>query len=170
MQHSGDKNKSSTISTVQSGIVKRSINRMLKMMGALGVGLTVSASPVYAAQPPAASVQPIPQHWISYAQMAGNQFEAWLSDPANDTVVRLHAWMQERMLKDGQPLPPPLVVRVWVAPSGKVQRVEFSSLGQAQADADLRSLMTAQSLSEPPPRDMRQPMVLQLTLSFAGKA
>ena len=39
-------------------------------------------------------------------------------------------------------------------------------LGDAQADADLRALMTAQPLSEPPPRDMRQPMVLQLTLSF----
>lgn len=170
MRHSGDKNKSSTVSSVQSGIVKRSINRMLKMVGALGVGLTVSATPVSAAQPSAASAQPIPQHWISYAQMAGNQFEAWLSDPANDTVVRLHTWMQERMLKDGQPLPPPLVVRVWVAPSGKVERVEFASLGQVQADADLRSLMMAQSLSEPPPRDMRQPMVLQLTLSFASKA
>lgn len=166
---SGDKKKSSTVSSGKSGIVKRSINRMLKMVGVLGVGLTVSASPVSAAQPPA-SPQPIPQHWISYAQMAGNQFEAWLSDPANDTVVRLHTWMQERMLKDGQPLPTPLVVRVWVAPSGKVERVEFASLGQIQADADLRSLMTAQSLSEPPPRDMRQPMVLQLTLSFAGKA
>jgi len=46
--------------------------------------------------------------------------------------------------------------------------VAFHSLGNAQADADLRQLLTAQPLSEPPPRDMRQPMVLQLTLKVLG--
>lgn len=148
------------------GVIKRTWNRALKMMGVLGVGLTVSSAPVMVQT---AMAQSVPQHWISYAQMAGNQLEAWLSDPANDTVVRLHGWMQERLLKDGQPLPPPLVVKVWVAPDGKISRTEFASLGQAQADADLRSLMMTQSLSEPPPRDMRQPMVLQLSLSFAAK-
>lgn len=148
------------------GVVKRTVRRVLKMMGMLGVGLTVSSAPVMVQT---AMAQSVPQHWISYAQMAGNQLEAWLSDPANDVVVRLHGWMQERLLKEGQPLPPPLVVKVWVAPDGKISRTEFASLGQAQADADLRTLMTTQSLSEPPPRDMRQPMVLQLSLSFAAK-
>lgn len=148
------------------GVIKRALDRALKMMGVLGVGLTVSSAPVMVQT---AMAQSVPQHWISYAQMAGNQLEAWLSDPANDTVVRLHNWMQERLLKEGQPLPPPLVVKVWVAPDGKISRTEFASLGQAQADADLRSLMMTQSLSEPPPRDMRQPMVLQLSLSFAAK-
>lgn len=148
------------------GVVKRTMHRVLKMMGMLGVGLTVSSAPVMVQT---AMAQSVPQHWISYAQMAGNQLEAWLSDPANDAVVRLHTWMQERLLKEGQPLPPPLVVKVWVAPDGKISRAEFASLGQAQADTDLRSLMMTQSLSEPPPRDMRQPMVLQLSLSFAAK-
>jgi len=152
--------------TAEPGMAKRALNRVLKMMGIVGVGLTVSAAPVVVQT---AMAQSVPQHWISYAQMAGNQLEAWLSDPANDAVVRLHEWMQQRLLQQGQPLPPPLVVKVWVAPDGKISRTEFASLGQAQADADLRSLMTTQSLSEPPPRDMRQPMVLQLNLSFAAK-
>lgn len=152
--------------TAEPGMAKRALNRVLKMMGIVGVGLTVSAAPVMVQT---AMAQSVPQHWISYAQMAGNQLEAWLSDPANDAVVRLHEWMQQRLLQQGQPLPPPLVVKVWVAPDGKISRTEFASLGQAQADADLRSLMTTQSLSEPPPRDMRQPMVLQLNLSFAAK-
>jgi hypothetical protein len=142
--------------------------RLMRVMGLMGLGLSAASAPV-AAQVPAA---PVPQHWISYAQMAGNQFQGRLSDPADETVQRLHAWMQKRMLQEAQPVkgepvpPPPLVVRVWVAAGGQVERVAFDSLGDAQADADLRTLMTAQPLSEPPPRDMRQPMVLQLTLSF----
>ncbi|WP_454909081.1 YbaB/EbfC family DNA-binding protein [Variovorax gossypii] len=138
--------------------------RLRLALGWLGLGLASATVPVAAT---AQTQQQVPQHWISYANLAGNQLQASLSDPASDTVVRLHAWMQERMLKEGQAAPPaPVVVRVWVAPSGKVDRVAFDSLGNAQADTDLRTLLTAQPLAEPPPRDMRQPMVLQLTLSF----
>lgn len=110
--------------------------------------------------------QQVPQHWISYANLAGSQLQSTLGDPASETVVRLHAWMQGRIsTKEGQPVPPPpVVVRVWVAPSGKIDRVAFDSLGDAQADTDLRTLLTTQPLAEPPPRDMRQPMVLQLSL------
>ena len=152
MQHSGDQKK--TIYAVLPGIVRRGIERLLRMLATLGVGMTVVA-----AQLPAASAQPVPQQWIGYAQMAGTQFEAWLSDPASDAAARLQAWMQ-----GGQAVPPPLIVRVWVAPSGQVQRVEFASLGQAQADADLRALLTARALPAAPPPDMRQPMMLELTL------
>ena len=136
--------------------------RLRLALGWLGLGLASATAPVAAT---AQTQQQVPQHWVSY--LAGNQLQSSLSDPANDTVVRLHAWRQERRLKEGQSAPPaPVVVRVWVAPSGKVDRVAFDSLGDAQADTDLRTLLTAQPLAEPPPRDMRQPMVLQLTLSF----
>lgn len=141
--------------------------RLRLALGGLGLGLSAAAAPLAAS----AQAQPqVPQHWISYANLASNQLQSSLSDPASDTVVRLHTWMQERMLKEGQPVPPaPVVVRVWVAGSGKVERVAFESLGDAQADTDLRALLTAQPLAEPPPRDMRQPMVLQLTLSFVAR-
>jgi hypothetical protein len=138
--------------------------RMLGLVGLVGLGLT-TATPTAVAQAPA----PVPQHWISYAQLVSNQFQAWLSDPANDTVVRLHTWMQDRLLKEGQPVPPPpLIARVWIAADGTVQRLDFASLGNDQADADLRALLVGQTLSEPPPIDMRQPMVLQLDLSFVS--
>lgn len=142
----------------------RGWRRLLRACGLFGLGLTAATAPALA-QP--AMPQPAPQHWISYASMAGNQLQATLSDPASDAVVRLHTWMQARLLREGQPVPPPpLIVRVWVAADGKVARVAFDPLGDAQADADLHTLLTAQPLAEPPPRDMRQPMVLQLTLSF----
>lgn len=89
-------------------------------------------------------------------------------DLIDDSCLYIKAPMDEvdapRILP-GQPVPPPpVVVRVWVAPSGKIDRVAFDSLGDAQADTDLRTLLTTQPLAEPPPRDMRQPMVLQLSL------
>lgn len=152
--------------TSSSGKI-RGWRRLRLALGGLGLGLSAAAAPLAAS----AQAQPqVPQHWISYANLASNQLQSSLSDPASDTVVRLHTWMQERMLKEGQPVPPaPVVVRVWVAGSGKVERVAFESLGDAQADTDLRALLTAQPLAEPPPRDMRQPMVLQLTLSFVAR-
>ncbi|MCY1205495.1 hypothetical protein D3C87_930990 [compost metagenome] len=152
--------------TSSSGKI-RGWRRLRLALGGLGLGLSAAAAPLAAS----AQAQPqVPQHWISYANLASNQLQSSLSDPASDTVVRLHTWMQERMLKEGQPVPPaPVVVRVWVAGSGKVERVAFDSLGDAQADTDLRALLTAQPLAEPPPRDMRQPMVLQLTLSFVAR-
>ncbi len=150
-----------------ASLLDRTAARLLRLLGLLGIGLSVSTAPVMA-QAPAPQVPP---HWISYAQLVSNQFQDRLGDPASDTVVRLHGWMQERLLKDGQPVPPPaVIVRVWIAAAGQVERLEFASLGQAQADADLRALLMSQPLSEPPPRDMRQPMVLQLTLSFAARS
>lgn len=147
--------------------LRRGWGRLLRACGGVGLALAAASAPA-APQTEAQARQPVPQHWISYATLAGNQLQAALSDPANEAVVRLHAWMQARMLREGQGAPPaPLVVRLWVAADGRVQRVAFEPLGDEQADADLRALLTAQSLAEAPPRDMLQPMVLQLTLSFA---
>ncbi|MGJ7502143.1 YbaB/EbfC family DNA-binding protein [Variovorax sp. ZT5P49] len=145
--------------------------RLRLALGWLGLGLAGAAAPL-AAPAQAQRQQQVPPHWIGYANLASSQFQTSLSDPASETVRRLHAWMQERMLDDGRAAatapPAPVVVRVWVAADGKVERVAFDSLGNAQADRDLRTLLTAQPLAEPPPRDMRQPMVLQLTLSFTA--
>ncbi len=143
-----------------------------KLLGRLSVGLGLAA---YASVPSFAQAlgqaaqpaQAIPQHWISYANLAGGQLQAALSDPANATVVLLHAWMQDRMLKESQAAPPaPLIVRLWVSPGGQIERATFTPLGDVQADDYLRTLLMAQTISESPPRDMRQPMVLQLTLAF----
>lgn len=151
---------------------RSSWRRVRYVLQLVGLGLAVSAAPAPATAQGLAKAGSPPQHWISYAQLASNQFQAWLSDPGNDTVVRLHGWWQERMLSGGPIIAavPTVVVRVWVAASGQVERLEFPSLGQAQADADLRSLLTAQALSEPPPPDMKQPMVMELALSFASGA
>ena len=109
-----------------------------------------------------------PQHWLSYAQLASDQFQAWLSDGSSDLVVRLHAGLEKRDTNDrlmGASVP--VVTRVWISAQGRVERIEFDSLGDPQADADLKALLSGKPLSVPPPSDMRQPLVLQLRLDRA---
>jgi hypothetical protein len=109
----------------------------------------------------------VPQPWISYARLASGQFQAWLSDPASEAVQRLHARMQDRMLKaDANQPPPALIVKVWVGTEGHVDGVSFNTLGDPVTDSDLQSILTSRPLSEPPPRDMKQPMILQLNLDY----
>lgn len=118
---------------------------------------------------PAAQAQTPPQHWLDYAQATSEQFQAWLSDDSSDLVVRLHAWLEQRDTNDrlmGTSMP--VITRVWISAQGWVERVEFESLGDPQADADLRALLSRKPLSAPPPADMRQPLVLQLKLDAAA--
>lgn len=132
------------------------------LVGLFGMSLLGAPAPQAAAQ------AAVPQHWISYAQLVSNQFQAWLANGENEAVVRLHTHLQQRVLNQADVPYGPTIVRVWVADDGQVSRVEFDSLGDPAADADLRGILTAQPLSEPPPRDMRQPMVLRLKLDFAA--
>lgn len=133
----------------------------IRLAAVLGTGLITAV-------PAAATAQAVPQHWISYAQLTGNQLQERLSDGEEQAVVRLHGWLQDRVLATQDAAPPaPVVVRIWVGGSGKVSRAEFDSLGNAQADEDLRMLLTSTELTEPPPGDMRQPMVLRLRLDAA---
>lgn len=118
---------------------------------------------------PAVQAQTPPQHWLDYAQSTSDQFQTWLSDGSSDLVVRLHVWLEHRDTNDrlmGTSMP--VITRVWISAQGWVERVEFDSLGDPQADADLRALLSRKPLSAPPPADMRQPLVLQLRLDAAS--
>lgn len=123
--------------------------RLLRTLGLLGLGAAC-----------AAPGQSLPPHWVHYAQQAGTQFQAGLGHASDPTALRLQAWARERVA--WQPVPP-LLMRVWLSRGGRVERLEFGSLGHAQADADLRAVLMAQALPAPPP-DLRQPLVLELTL------
>jgi len=129
--------------------------RLLRTLGLVGLGLGAASSA-------AAPAQPFPQHWMRYAQLASTEFQARLGDAADASALRLQDWMQAR----AQPAAS-LVMRVWLAPNGRVERMEFDSLGNPQADADLRAVLMTKALPEPPPPDMRQPMVLELGLDGA---
>ncbi|WP_414137303.1 YbaB/EbfC family DNA-binding protein [Burkholderia territorii] len=114
--------------------------------------------------PVAAQTADVPQPWINYAQFVGRQFQAWL-EADGDAADRLHRYLEERVLNARADAPPPaIVVRAWIGANGAVTRVEFASLGSADADATLRQLLTASPLTEAPPPDMLQPLRVRLRL------
>ncbi|AOK19348.1 hypothetical protein WT26_25895 [Burkholderia cepacia] len=127
---------------------------------ALAVAWTLVAS-----APAHAQTADVPQAWMRYGQLAGQQFQAWL-EADGDAADRLHRYLEVRVLNASAAAPPPaIVVRAWIGPNGAVTRVEFASLGDPNADAALRQLLTAGPLAEPPPPDMRQPLRVRLRLT-----
>ncbi|HEY3598842.1 MAG TPA: YbaB/EbfC family DNA-binding protein [Paraburkholderia sp.] len=106
----------------------------------------------------------VPQPWVSYAQLVGRQFQAWL-EADDDAANQLHAFLEDRILHPKGDAPPSaIVIRAWVGADGAVTTVAFDSLGDPKADAILRSLLTARPITEPPPPDMRQPLRVRLRL------
>lgn len=143
------------------GLSRRMASRMMLLMA-----LLIALIPVASAQS-----QEVPQPWIVYAQLVGHQFQAWL-EADDDAANQLHQYLEDRILnaKDDAPPPPAVVIRAWIGADGRVTRVEFDSLGDAQADAILHRLLSGHLISEPPPADMRQPLRVRLHLTANAEA
>jgi len=114
----------------------------------------------------------VPQAWMSYAQFVGRQFQAWLG--ADDEIAfRFHKFLEDRLTDTAKLTPTDkapedsVTVRAWIDDGGAVSRIEFPSLGDPSADEDLRRLLSRSRLSQAPPPDMRQPLILRLRLDFA---
>jgi hypothetical protein len=77
----------------------------------------------------------------------------------------LHSYLEQRIVHPQDDAPPAaIVVRAWLGVDGSVTRLAFDSLGDAQADANLRTLLSAHPITAPPPADMRQPLRVRLRL------
>ncbi|MDN7590349.1 YbaB/EbfC family DNA-binding protein [Burkholderia seminalis] len=127
-------------------------------------GIVVACALVAGAAPAVAQTADVPSTWIRYGQLAGQQFQAWL-EADGEAADRLHRYLEARVLNARADAPPPaIVVRAWIDATGAVTRVEFASLGDTDADATLRQLLTAGPLAEPPPPDMLQPLRVRLRL------
>ena len=115
--------------------------------------------------PASAQLSEVPEAWLSYAQLAGGQFQGRLDGNSRAASV-LHAYLEDRAESATADTPrPEIVVRVWIDATGAVTHAEFDTLGQPAADAALRYLLTGSGpLSERPPSDMLQPLRLRLTL------
>ncbi|AJK50024.1 hypothetical protein BGL_2c19600 [Burkholderia plantarii] len=125
-------------------------------------GLLASVAPVVAhAQQTAA-----PAAWVSYAQQVGQQFQTALAT-GGDTAARIEQTLGDRVGTasgtDAAAALPAVALRAWIGDDGAVTRLEFESLGDAQADASLRRLLTGVRLA-PPPAGMLQPLRVRLQL------
>lgn len=110
----------------------------------------------------AAQMNAVPVSWRSYAGLVGQQFQAWLMAD-DDAAYRLHVFLEEHSARVSAE---PLLIKVWIGGQGQVTRLDFPSLGSVQADEDLRHILSASPLGEPPPSGMLQPLTLRLNLQF----
>lgn len=106
------------------------------------------------------SAQEAPAHWMAYAAAVGGQLQQRLQQEQDPQAQRVLEWMQAH-----PDAPTPLPVSVWIAADGRISKLEFDSLGDAQVDADLRATLQSASLQAAPPADMRQPLRLGLVLT-----
>jgi hypothetical protein len=153
-------------------VMRRKLRRVPRLFwtvaGLLGVFQLLGGS---AATPPASaqnlgyrSTNAVPASWTRYAQLVQYRFKEWLS--ADDEVAyRFHLFLENRAVGEDTP-PDALVVKVWIAKDGQVQRVDFPSFKDKQADADLHTLLTQGNIGEPPPSDLLQPIHLKVSLQM----
>lgn len=127
--------------------VRRWWRPLAALFGALALG---SAS---------VSAQEAPAHWMAYAAAVGGQLQQRLQHEQDPHAQRVLEWLQAH-----PDAPTPLPVSVWIAADGRISKLEFDSLGDAQVDADLRATLQAVPLQAAPPADMRQPLRLGLVL------
>ncbi|WP_329852273.1 hypothetical protein [Stenotrophomonas pavanii] len=106
------------------------------------------------------SAQEAPAHWMAYAASVGGQLQQRLQQEHDPQAQRVLEWLQTR-----PDTPMPLPVSLWIAADGRISKLEFDSLGDAQVDADLRATLQAAPLQAAPPADMRQPLRLGLALT-----
>jgi hypothetical protein len=105
----------------------------------------------------------VPESWTSYAQLVGQQFQAWIgSNGAEADSFYQSLDIRGAEGDSGAQGERTILVRVWIDPDGRVGRVVFDSLGNAQADAALRTLLTAHAIPGAPPQDMPQPIRIRL--------
>lgn len=106
----------------------------------------------------------VPVAWGRYAELV--RFRLIQGVERNDAVTeRLHLFLEGRG-DAGSGAVEAVVVKVWVQADGTIHRVEFPSLGDIQADDDLRTVLTREAIGEAPPHDMLQPLHLQLSLKW----
>jgi hypothetical protein len=107
----------------------------------------------------------VPEQWIAYAQLVSHQFQTWL-EADDDNANELHRYLNDHIPEAAEDNPPyGIGVKAWIGADGRVAKVEFKSLGDANADALLRHLLTGHLIIDPPPSDMRQPLRIRLQLT-----
>jgi hypothetical protein len=103
-----------------------------------------------------------PPSWAQFSKLVKYRFETWIG--ASDPVAnRLRAYLTKRTGEDGGP-PRTLEVHAWINPDGTIDRVSFSPLNNAQADADLHTILKRGNVGEAPPPEMLQPLRLRFSL------
>ncbi|MBC8750773.1 MULTISPECIES: hypothetical protein [Paraburkholderia] len=133
-------------------------------IGALFAALLALVSGSLRAQSDVVTLDKAPQAWVVYAQRVSQLFQTALE---SDAAHRVHARFEQSASGATGGAPPVLRVKAWFEPDGRVSHVEFDSLGDNEADAELRQVLLAQNIGAKPPHGMAQPLVVRLMFGAA---
>lgn len=136
----------------------RRLIRMLAWVTGLApliLGSAASTSAQDAGYKPAAAV---PSAWRAFAAELQTRLQERLATD-DEATRRFHDFMNE----NNKNSPAAATLRAWVAPSGKLERIEFDGIDDPAVAVNLRALLIGTSVSMPPP-DMLQPLRLRIGL------
>lgn len=132
--------------------------------GLLSAGLGAQASPQAAAtdtqRSDYRSAATAPAAWQEFAKQLQGRFQQRLA--SDDEAARRFEDDMAKLAGGNDAPPPTLIVRTWILPDGKVERVESDGLNP-DAAVSLRTLLAGEGVGVPP-SDMLQPLHLRLTL------
>lgn len=140
---------------------KRLVRSLGAATGLFAAGFGVGLPSAVAEDVGYRSATAAPVAWQEFARRLQSEFQQRLV--ADDEAGRqFQDYMAKRAARAGAtPLTP--VVRAWVLPDGKVERIEVDDIGDAAAAVSLRALLAHGDVGAPPP-DMLQPLHLRLSL------
>jgi hypothetical protein len=139
---------------------KRLLWSLGAITGIVTTGVGTSCSPAAAQDVDYRSAATAPAAWQEFAQRLQARFQDRL---ATDEDVQL---LQDYIAKRSGGVSTTalaLMVRAWVLPDGKVERVEFDGLDDDHLAVRLRTLLAVGDVGVPP-SDMLQPLRLRLSL------
>jgi hypothetical protein len=139
---------------------KRIFRSVAAATGLLAVGIGAEASPITAANGDYRPATAAPEAWRAFARQLQGRVEQRLA--GDDGRARhLQDYLTRHSQGDDAP-PLTFVLRTWVLADGKVNRVEFDGIDDADVIGDLRALLIDDNVGAPPP-EMLQPLHLRLS-------
>ena len=155
MTGDGVKNNESRV-----GWWKRLFRSLGTATGLLTAGLGAQASPADSQRGDYRVAAAAPAAWQEFAKQLQNRFQQRLA--ADDEAARRFRDDVAKLGGGKDAGSPTLIVRTWILPDGKIERVESDGLDPVAA-ISLRALLAGEGVGVPP-SDMLQPLHLRLTL------
>jgi len=141
---------------------KRIFRSLGTVAGLFTAGLGAETSSAAAQNSDYRSATAAPSAWQEFAKQLQSRFQQRLA--ADDATARKFQDYLAKHAGGKGATPRTLVVRTWILPDGKMERVEFEGLDDAAVAVDLRAVLVGGDVGAQPPPDMLQPLRLRLSL------
>ncbi|MFM0644649.1 hypothetical protein PQR14_09975 [Paraburkholderia bryophila] len=112
-------------------------------------------------KPDAVAVGDAPVAWVHYAERVARRLHSAL-DGADGAACRLRASLEQQASAVADNEPWVLRLKTWLDARGRIERIECAPRCLPEIEADLHLVVVGKGIGKAPPRDMIQPVVVQL--------